>query len=142
MITLQTSTIFLAVLGCVTAKPLHARAAPTVTLDSATVTGVTSGSTNQFLGIPFAQPPYVDRCHTHPIFTPQNRTGNLRFQLPQTLPPYNASFSATAYGPACPQQAIALPLPSGLPAETIDYVTNSIYNVVTPSAEDCAYENV
>ena len=34
-----------------------APAAPTVTLDHGTFTGITSGSTSQFLGIPFAQPP-------------------------------------------------------------------------------------
>ena len=32
---------------------------PTVTLDNATVTGITNGLTNQFLGIPYAQPPCV-----------------------------------------------------------------------------------
>lgn len=32
-------------------------AAPTVTLDSGTFAGTTSGSVSQFLGIPFAQPP-------------------------------------------------------------------------------------
>lgn len=52
--------VFLAVLGRVAAGLVQPRAAPTVTLDSATVTGITSGYTNQFLGIPFAQPPYVD----------------------------------------------------------------------------------
>ena len=36
-----------------------ARAAPTVTLNGATLTGVSSGSTNKFLGVPYAQPPYV-----------------------------------------------------------------------------------
>ncbi|KAF8833187.1 alpha/beta-hydrolase [Paxillus ammoniavirescens] len=103
------------------------RSSPTVTLDSATVTGLSSGSVNEFLGIPFAQPPI----------------GQHRFQLPQALPPYNASFSATAYGPACPQQAIEIPVVSGLPAETLDYLTrlnNSIVN--TSSAEDCLTLNV
>ena len=38
----------------------QARAAPTVILDNATVTGVASGTTNRFLGIPYAQPPCVD----------------------------------------------------------------------------------
>ncbi|KAF8554667.1 alpha/beta-hydrolase [Imleria badia] len=98
---LQTSAsflVFLTILGRVMAGPVQARTAPTVTLDSATVTGITSGSTNQCLGIPFAEPPY----------------------LPQTSPPYNTSFHATAYGPTCPQRAVALPLPSGLPAEAID----------------------
>ncbi|KAG9308450.1 hypothetical protein JVU11DRAFT_11789 [Chiua virens] len=83
---------------------------------------VQSGSTNLFLGIPFAQPP----------------TGNLRFRLPQPPPPYNVSISATAYGPACPQQAFEFPLPSGLLAEIAEYLTNSIHDILIPSAEDCS----
>ena len=43
--------------GFVAAGPLDRRAAPTVTLDTATVTGTTSGSVNKWLGIPFALPP-------------------------------------------------------------------------------------
>ncbi|KAF8835874.1 alpha beta-hydrolase [Paxillus ammoniavirescens] len=100
---------------------------PAVMLDSAIVTGLSSGSVNEFLGIPFAQPP----------------TGQLRFQLPQALPPYNASFSAISYGPACPQQAMEFPVVSGLPAETLDYLTlfnNSL--ITTPSGEDCLTLNV
>ncbi|KIK74538.1 hypothetical protein PAXRUDRAFT_19776 [Paxillus rubicundulus Ve08.2h10] len=98
------------------------RSSPTVTLDSATVTGISSGSVNQFLGIPFAQPP----------------TGNLRFQLPQSLPPYNTSFSATAYGPACPQQSGLLPSLSGLPAETLEYLAAINVSLASlPSGEDC-----
>ncbi|OAX38437.1 alpha beta-hydrolase [Rhizopogon vinicolor AM-OR11-026] len=107
-------------------SPLYRHAAPTVTLDTATVTGVASGSVNEWLGIPFALPP----------------TGNLRFQLPQPIPSYNTSFSATAYGPACPQQPPTIPIPPGLPAETIDYVTSAIYNTLVPSSEDCLTVNV
>ncbi|KIJ59046.1 hypothetical protein HYDPIDRAFT_118871 [Hydnomerulius pinastri MD-312] len=118
--------VLVAGLGWAVASPLQERAPPTVVLDDATVTGVSSGSVSKFLGIPFAQPP----------------TGNLRFQLPQTIPAYNASFSATAFGPSCPQQAIELPLPSGLAAETLDYLTNTIYNLVTPAAEDCLTLNI
>lgn len=55
---LHTSVLW-AILGML-ARTGQARAAPTVTLDNATVTGVVLGRTNQFLGIPFAQPPYVD----------------------------------------------------------------------------------
>ncbi|KAG9308805.1 Alpha/Beta hydrolase protein [Chiua virens] len=120
-------SILLVVMCCtVTTGSVRTSIAPTVILDNATVTGVASGSTNQFLGIPFAQPP----------------TGNLRFRLPQPMPPYSTSISATAYGPACPQQAFKLPLPSGLLAETTDYLINYIYNIVTPSAEDCLTLNV
>ena len=32
---------------------------PTVTLDHATIIGKANGTVNQFLGLPFAQPPYV-----------------------------------------------------------------------------------
>ncbi|KAH7906741.1 Alpha/Beta hydrolase protein [Hygrophoropsis aurantiaca] len=113
-------------LGSAWGSPLSKRAAPTVTLDSATVTGVSDGSVSKFLGIPFAQPP----------------TGQYRFQLPQPVPAYNESFLATAFGPSCPQQSITLPIPSGLVAETLDYLTNTIYNIVTPSAEDCLTVNV
>ncbi|KIJ07764.1 hypothetical protein PAXINDRAFT_173304 [Paxillus involutus ATCC 200175] len=103
------------------------RSSPTVTLDSATVTGLSSGSVNEFLGIPFAQPP----------------TGQLRFQLPQALPPYNASFSATAYGPACPQRAKEIPIGLGLPTETLDYLKFFNNSIVAPlPAEDCLTLNV
>jgi len=44
----------LALVGSVVAAPL---AAPTVQLDSATVTGVNDGGVSKYLGIPFAQPP-------------------------------------------------------------------------------------
>ncbi|KAG0696098.1 Alpha/Beta hydrolase protein [Suillus ampliporus] len=112
--------------GFVATSPLNTYAAPTVTLDNATVTGVASGSVNEWLGIPFALPP----------------TGNLRFQLPQPIPPYNTSYSATAYGPSCPQQAVSIPVPPGLPTETLDYLADTIYNIVVPGSEDCLTLNV
>ncbi|KAJ4494661.1 carotenoid ester lipase precursor [Lentinula edodes] len=122
MLSLEIITLVLQ--ACVVfASPL---AGPTVTLDSAVVTGVTSGNTQEFLGIPFAQPP----------------TGPLRFNLPQPVPSYNASFSATAMGPACPQQTIDLPILTGLAAETIDFIVNSIYGFVFPDDEDCLTINV
>lgn len=97
-----------------------------MTLDSATFTGTTSGSVSQFLGIPFAQPP----------------TGDLRFRLPETLPAYNGSYDATAFGPSCPQQAVKLPDLTGLSAEVVDYIVNSIFNAILPDDEDCLTINV
>ncbi|KAN0088580.1 alpha/beta-hydrolase [Tylopilus felleus] len=86
--------------------------APTVTLDNATVTGVTSGSTKQFLGT-------VRRLIKHAEI---GQTGDLRFRLPQPLPPYNTNFSAMEYDPSCPQQPLVQFWPINLPAETRNYL--------------------
>ncbi|KAG1727058.1 Alpha/Beta hydrolase protein [Suillus paluster] len=113
--------------GFVATSPLNNHGPPTVTLDNATVTGVASGSVNKWLGIPFTLPPI----------------GNLRFQLPQPIPPYNTSYSAIAYGSSCPQQAVSLPgVPPGLPTETLNYLSETIYKIVLPSSEDCLTLNV
>jgi acetylcholinesterase len=105
---------------------LEQRAAPTVKLDSATVTGVSSLRTHKFLGIPFAKPP----------------VGDLRFRQPQPLGAYAGSFEATEFGLSCPQQAISLPLGGGLVQEAVDYITNTIFGAVFPDSEDCLTINV
>ncbi|KAG7088905.1 hypothetical protein E1B28_012850 [Marasmius oreades] len=107
----------------VLAAPL---AGPTVELDSATVTGTSSGRASSFLGIPFAKPP----------------TGDRRFRLPESIDPYSTSFSATSMGPACPQQSVKLPILTGLPADAVNFVVNSIYQVVFPDDEDCLTINI
>lgn len=123
----RTLLVCMLVAGATFAAPTSRATGPTVTLDSATFTGVTSGNVNKFLGIPFAQPP----------------TGNLRFNLPQPIPSYNGSYSATSFGNECPQQAITLPLVSGLAANETNYIINSIYRAVTgPVSEDCLNLNV
>jgi hypothetical protein len=53
----QPILVLLRAYSILAASPLEKRAAPTVTLDTATVTGVASGSVNEWLGIPFALPP-------------------------------------------------------------------------------------
>ncbi|KAJ7916877.1 Alpha/Beta hydrolase protein [Mycena leptocephala] len=40
-------------------------------------------------------------------------------------------------GPACPQQAVQLPILAGFPQEVIDAVSNSIYGTIFPASEDC-----
>ncbi|KAF9018985.1 alpha/beta-hydrolase [Hymenopellis radicata] len=112
--------------GVTLAAVVSSRAAATLTLDSATVTGAASGNVSKFLGIPFGQPP----------------TGNLRFQLPEAVGAYTGTIDATAFGPSCPQQAVKLPVLTGLPQETVDYVVNSIFSDVLPSDEDCLTLNV
>ncbi|KZV64181.1 carotenoid ester lipase precursor [Peniophora sp. CONT] len=102
------------------------RASPTVTLDDGTFTGVTSGKVNKWLGIPFAKPP----------------VGNLRFNLPEPVDPYTGTQSVTAYGPACPQQSVDLPLINGLAGDAIDFIVNTIYGVIFPDDEDCLTINV
>ncbi|KAL0577126.1 hypothetical protein V5O48_004879 [Marasmius crinis-equi] len=101
-------------------------AGPTVKLDSATVTGTSSGRVSKFLGIPFAKPP----------------TGDRRFRLPEPIDPYATSFSALSMGPGCPQQAVTLPILTGLPADAVNFVVNSIFGVVFPDSEDCLTINV
>ncbi|KAJ7660448.1 carotenoid ester lipase precursor [Mycena rosella] len=102
-------------------------AAPTVTLDSGKFTGtVGSINTQSFLGIPFAQPP----------------VGDLRFRLPAPIPAYTGTHDATAMGLACPQQDIDLPILTGLPAEVVDVLVNSIFGLVFPDSEDCLTINV
>ncbi|KIK61899.1 hypothetical protein GYMLUDRAFT_243065 [Collybiopsis luxurians FD-317 M1] len=99
---------------------------PTVTLDSAIVTGLSVGNVEKFLGIPFAQPP----------------TGNLRFNLPQPIPAYSSDFSALEYGPSCPQQSSdPLKLPGNLNSE-VDDLFNSLFSAVLPDDEDCLTINV
>ncbi|KAJ7101536.1 carotenoid ester lipase precursor [Mycena belliarum] len=104
-----------------------ALAAPTITLDAGTFTGkVGSTNTQSFLGIPFAKPP----------------VGDLRFRLPVTIPAYTGAHDATAMGLSCPQQEIDLPILTGLPAQVVDGLVNSIFGLVFPAAEDCLTINV
>ncbi|KAF7422790.1 hypothetical protein PC9H_010949 [Pleurotus ostreatus] len=108
----------------ITATPLPR--ANSVTLDSATFTGTTSGRVTKFLGIPYAQPP----------------TGDRRFRLPEPIPPYTGTVRATAFGPACPQQSVRLPLPDGLASDAVDLIVNTAYKAVFPDSEDCLSINV
>ncbi|KAL0578576.1 hypothetical protein V5O48_003426 [Marasmius crinis-equi] len=101
-------------------------ASPTVSLDSATVTGTSSQGVSKFLGIPYAQPP----------------TGNRRFRPPEPITPYTGSVDATAYGPACPQQQDKAPIPEGLPKEVVDSIINLVETISVPDDEDCLTINV
>ena len=85
----------------------------------------------------------LSRC----LYAPQTdllgsscRTGNLRFNLPVAVDPYNGTHAAAAFGPACPQQSISrLPIIPGLDQEGINLLANGTYEVIAPSAEDCKF---
>ncbi|KAF7974295.1 hypothetical protein HWV62_12440 [Athelia sp. TMB] len=102
---------------------------PVVTLDKTPFIGVTQGPVTQYLGIPYAQPPI----------------GNLRFEPPLPIPPYNASDSinAISYGSSCTQQTTppssAPPIPANASVSAA-FTINT--NVQVAQAEDCLFINV
>lgn len=116
------------------ALSLEARAAPTITASGGTFVGATSGTVQQFYGIPFAEPPYATFLSfaRSVLIWFHTSVGNLRFRLPKGITSYNGTIDATNYGPSCPQQAVSLPIVQGLAAEAIDYLVNSIFGQVFP----------
>ncbi|RPD56081.1 carotenoid ester lipase precursor [Lentinus tigrinus ALCF2SS1-7] len=118
--------LLLSLVGTTFAVPTEKRASPTIQLDQGTFVGTSDGVTSKFLGIPFGKAP----------------VGDLRFNLPVAVDPYNGTHTATSFGPACPQQAFDFPELSGLAEDAVDFIVNSIYQVITPSAEDCLSVNV
>ncbi|KAI0819592.1 carotenoid ester lipase precursor [Trametes gibbosa] len=102
-----------------------------VRLDNATVIGTSDGMVNQFLGIPFAQPP----------------VGRLRLQLPQPGPHLRGIINATTFGNQCIQQNVTPPaVPPGLPSEILNFIgegksnKDSIQTIA--QSEDCLNINV
>ena len=61
--------------------------APIVRTDDGAVRGMTAGTLDEFLGIPYAAPP----------------TGNLRWRPPQPPAEWQGIRDATQFGPSCPQ---------------------------------------
>ncbi|KAI0657931.1 carotenoid ester lipase precursor [Cubamyces menziesii] len=97
-----------------------------VTLDRASIIGMTDGGMTQFLGIPFAQPP----------------VGKFRLQLPQPLEPYTGVINATTYGYQCMQPEIVPPtIPAYLPPAVHEFF-GSISSPAVPQNEDCLTVNV
>ncbi|KAJ7268042.1 carotenoid ester lipase precursor [Mycena rebaudengoi] len=103
-------------------------AAPTITLDSGKFTGTAGLDTHKFLGIPFAKPP--------------TESETFDSVSPVANDPYTGSHTANAFAPACPQQAVKLPIITGPAAVVLDDIVNSIFGTVFPSAEDCLMLNV
>ncbi|TCD60884.1 hypothetical protein EIP91_009375 [Steccherinum ochraceum] len=99
---------------------------PTVVLDDGTFTGVTDGTSNRFLGIPFAVPP----------------TGDLRLRLPVANSLYDSTHDATSFGPACPQQQPNVTFPPQLAPEAVAFLNSMLTILDTPQSEDCLTLNV
>ncbi|KAI0028478.1 carotenoid ester lipase precursor [Vararia minispora EC-137] len=102
--------------------------APTITLDRGVFTGVSMGSTNAFLGIPFAKPPI----------------GDLRLRLPQAIDPYDGLFNVTAFGNSCILQNVTASIPfATINPLAVPIVENllSLFPTVSES-EDCLFVNV
>ncbi|RDX42794.1 alpha/beta-hydrolase [Lentinus brumalis] len=99
-----------------------------VQLDEATVIGISAGSIESFLGIPYAQPP----------------TGNLRLQLPQLIKAYNGTLNATVVGNQCVQQALVPPpdLPLEVLQDVAPLLTLFSPNPNVTQSEDCLNLNV
>jgi acetylcholinesterase len=62
---------------------------------------------------------------------------NLRYRLPQPITYSGGTYDATKYGLSCGQQSVSLPILTGLVAEVVDFLVNSIYGIVFPDSEDC-----
>ncbi|KAI0084373.1 carotenoid ester lipase precursor [Irpex rosettiformis] len=104
--------------------PVFAANNPQVQLDQGVFTGINNGTTNRFLGIPFAKPP----------------TGDLRFRLPVANDPYTGVVNATAFGPACPQQTLQYTIPDNLAPEAKAVLAATSGSL--PDAEDCLTINI
>jgi para-nitrobenzyl esterase len=86
-------------------------AGPVVPTDDRPVHGMTAGTVNEFLGIPYAAPP----------------VGNLRWRPPQPPAGWRGVRDATGFGPSCPQ-------PLGLFAPPGPFSEDCLYlNVYTPA---------
>jgi para-nitrobenzyl esterase len=98
--------------GGAVASPTSGGTNPIVRSDDGLVRGMTSGTVDEFLGLPYAAPP----------------TGNLRWRPPQPAAGWSGVRDATTFGPSCPQA----PSPFAPPGP---FSENCLYlNVYTPAA--------
>ena len=83
----------------------------TVALPYGSFRGQVVGTTTQFLGMPFAAPPYVKLPFSpSPISWPVlHSTGERRFGFPEPPIPFSGIQDASNFGAPCPQQAQDFP---------------------------------
>ncbi|RPD58528.1 carotenoid ester lipase [Lentinus tigrinus ALCF2SS1-7] len=106
----------------------HSLYAPQVQLDQATVVGTVEGSTEKFLGIPYARPP----------------VGDLRLRLPQLLSSYSGTVNATTFGDQCYQQSTSSTtyVPPQIVAGLASMNALFAANLNVPYSEDCLNLNI
>ncbi len=107
--------------------------APLVTLDYATFQGMHSGNLTMFLGMPFANAPFVFSLRVSKLklhLTLLHRVGDLRFRRPTPPSRIGGIQQATEFGAACPQHALS-PLPG------LNFTGN--YQKIS---EDCESEDI
>ncbi|KAJ8495240.1 hypothetical protein ONZ51_g1826 [Trametes cubensis] len=111
------SSLALAVAG------VSASVNPTVTLDNATVIGVSNNSVTSFFGIPFAEPP----------------VNELRLRLPKPITSYNGTINATLPATQCLQLIPGLrsDLPENIVQAMAAYFSTDFASSDIPQGEDC-----
>lgn len=69
-----------------------------------------------------------------------SRVGELRYRLPQSIPPYTRTYDATNYGPNCVQPATSTPNITAIAGPTAQNVLNGIIGSLTQAeSEDCKH---
>lgn len=123
MLTRQLITLLIASV-CGSAHQLQQLEQPVVQTTSGKIHGIVENNVQQFLGIPFAQPPVND----------------LRWEPPQPLSPgaRKLSVNATQLPPSCPQNPIGLPIFN----KDIPQFQIQGYNSSSATSEDCLTLNV
>ena len=118
---------------CVTATLSASNAGPVVQLGYGSFQGNATADLEEFLGIPYAAPPYASYSNFACAYTDNfvlfvKSIGNLRFAHPELPLTFDGVRQTTEFGPACPQQAMDLSSVPGL---------GSRFPNVPPSSEDC-----
>jgi acetylcholinesterase len=120
-------------LRCVTATLSDSNTGPVVQLSYGSFQGNATADLEEFLGIPFAAPPYASYSTSACAYTDNyvlflKSIGILRFAHPEPPLTFTGVRQTTKFGAACPQQAMDLSSIPGL---------GSRHATPPPSSEDC-----
>ena len=123
---LSVSLVSAAFLSFVVADSLDTSSSPIVTLPYGSFRGKADGTTAQFLGMPFAAPPYVVGLFSNShLYTLAHSTGERRFGFPEPPIPLTGIRDAMDFGAPCSQQTVTFPVPPLSKNMSEDCTTNS-----------------